>query len=155
MFYRLERTIDPCYEMGYTYYTKYLAQQYQLDKANYDKCLNWDTKVGNPLQVLECPIAWKFMNKNVPVTWKHPRPAHWRDPYLRDVTREYGLKGEHNHLIFGVRTLEQLDIWFPPSIRQIMIDEFGFGIRMCTATKMWHGLRQSMLDVRTVTRKWK
>ncbi len=144
MFYRLERIVEPCLGMGYTYYTKHLR--------NLGGCLNWDHKVGLPLQSLECPLGFK--KAYAPVTWKHPRPAHIRDPFLREVTIEYCKKGleEHNNLRFGCQTIEQLNIWFPESIREIMINEFGFGLKKYVAKLVWHGLRQSMLDVRSVVR---
>lgn len=145
MFYRLERLIEPCKGLGYTAYTRQLTVNRDLHA-----CLDWDTLVGNPLQRLECPIAWKFHTKLVPATWKHPRPAHFRDPLLRETTVNYINKGEHQHLIFGCESLEKLNIWFPEPIRKIMIEQYGFGLKRYTAKLVWHGLRQSMLDNRTV-----
>lgn len=147
MFYRLERTIYPCAGLGYTAYTKHLAK---LGGDN-----NWDQKVGLPLQDLECKVAWRlFYEKKLgaPVTWRHPRPHHFRDPYLREVSIQYAKRNEHEFLFFGCQTLEQLEVWFPKNIMNIMIEEFGFGIKKYHAKLVWHGLRQSMLDIRSVDR---
>ncbi len=149
MFYRLERNIDPCRGLGYTAYTKYLAES-----RNLYACLDWDRKVGNPLQYLECPIAWRLMGngKPSPATFMHSRPHHFRDPMLREKAIEYVNNKESQNLIFGVDSFEKLNVWFPKPIRDIMINEFGFVIKRYIARKVWHGLRQSMLDSRTVVR---
>lgn len=148
MFIRLERIIEPCLGLGYTRYAAHLNQ-----RTHPELCKEWDTRVGYPLENLECPVGFK--KPHAPVTWKHPRPCHIRDPFLRDITLQYWKKGgleETRYLFFGCDSIEKLNIWFPEPIRNIMINEFGFGLKRYTAKLVWHGLRQSMLDSRSIIR---
>ncbi len=152
MLYRLERIIEPCIGLGYTQYTKHLAE-----KKIMEDCFNWDTKVGDPLQSLECPIAmkrWTIGANCMPATYKHHRPHHLRDPLLRETALKYCKNNEHQYLFFGCQTIEQLNVWFPEPIQELMINEFGFGLKKYVAKLMWHGLRQSMMDYRTVMRHY-